>query len=318
MKRSVLFVLLLLLIGHKMVAQVPLSGNLNLSDLIAYPLGTACDVADASPQKVQRILSRTYSITDHSFTDKDLVFYHYSIWPDENPSLANATYKGLDLQSCSYIRSVEGDIWNRPFIGYSFCIWEKDMPAGSSMTSYMNKVLADFSRLGISIQMEKKTEKLYVGKTQTGGMEYEVRIGRDISVNGQLSLDVNLTYPNGNVSLDEASSPVETVKVVKFNPTNSALENSSAGQLPKGFQYNPEATIIDDTPVSISTSGSSSHSSNIRKTCHSCTPSGSGRCSLCGGHGEYQPSIGSKEKIRCSSCGGTGNCRSCGGDGYLD
>ena len=68
-------------------------------------------------------------------------------------------------------------------------------------------------------------------------------------------------------------------------------------------------------------SGSGSSSGSTYRTCPSC--GGSGNCTGCGGEGKYwvdsglYTGSGSRTRVNCGSCGGSGRCRVCYGKGRL-
>lgn len=65
------------------------------------------------------------------------------------------------------------------------------------------------------------------------------------------------------------------------------------------------------------TKKSNTHQGKTRhpKNCHNCSFVGNGKCARCGGSGKVQLTLSNPVKTTCSSCNGSGLCRTCHGTG---
>lgn len=133
----------------------------------------------------------------------------------------------------------------------------------------------------------------------------------------------NLVQPKSGKNAPMVKS--SGIRVVKEHTGHQMLDNM---KVPESFNYLPVyigttgemVTDVQGTSgaysgsSAASTGGNASGTASAQKKCQSCL-SHPGKCFICGGNGQYIPSVSVGHYVKCDHCHGTGICQSCHGTG---
>lgn len=111
-----------------------------------------------------------------------------------------------------------------------------------------------------------------------------------------------------------AKDVMDSAKEAAFD---AAVQSASAG-IQRGIGLEPAAIApagATASPVATAATGGASKNPKPRMRHSSC--GGTGICNVCKGNG-FLGSDPGNDRLRCRSCGGSGRCRACGGSGWAN